>query len=187
MAGTNNSSLKIGEKLRRLRGSQNLTQEELANRAFLTKGFISQLERDQTSPSIATLKDILDVFGIDLADFFQEEQKHTDVYRKSGRVLTSDSTAGYRVEVLVPDAQNRRLDPVLVTLAPGEKTRSHGPHEGEEFGLVLSGSITLTLDGAVHQLRKDDCFYFSSHRMHQVENPGSRAARILWVVTPPMF
>ena len=59
----NGSELKIGEKLRRLRSSNSLTQEELANRAFLTKGFISQLERDQTSPSIATLKDILDVLG----------------------------------------------------------------------------------------------------------------------------
>ncbi len=64
--------IKIGEKLRRLRMENGLTQEELANRAYLTKGFISQLERDLTSPSIATLKSILDVLGVELAEFFQD-------------------------------------------------------------------------------------------------------------------
>jgi len=62
--------LNIGEKIRRLRKANNLTQEELANRVYLTKGFISQLERDLTSPSIITLKGILDVLGEELADFF---------------------------------------------------------------------------------------------------------------------
>jgi transcriptional regulator with XRE-family HTH domain len=183
----NGPELKIGERLRRLRSSNSLTQEELANRAFLTKGFISQLERDQTSPSIATLKDILDVFGVKMAEFFKDDQQATVVYRRAGRVLTSDSTEGYSVEVLVPDAQNRRMDPVLVTLQKGERTEAHGPHEGDEFGLVLQGRIALKLDNSTHKLGRDDCFYFSAQRVHCVENCGPHVARILWVVTPPIF
>src|SRR4030042_2104148 len=115
-------SLKIGEKLRRLRLANNLTLEELANRAYLTKGYISQLERDLTSPSIITLKDILDVLGEELADFFKEASPEKEFYPKSSRFITSDSTDTLRVELLVPGAQNRLMDPVLVTLSPGAKT-----------------------------------------------------------------
>jgi len=183
----NGSELKIGEKLRRLRSSNSLTQEELANRAFLTKGFISQLERDQTSPSIATLKDILDVLGVKMAEFFQDDQQAKAVYRRDHRVLTSDSTEGYQVAVLVPDAQNRRMDPVLVTLQSGERTEPHGPHEGDEFGYVLRGRIALRLDNITHKLGREDCFYFSAQRVHSVENCGRHEVRILWVVTPPIF
>jgi len=183
----NDSELKIGEKLRRLRSSNSLTQEELANRSFLTKGFISQLERDQTSPSIATLKDILDVLGVKMAEFFKDDQQAKVVYSKTGRVHTSDSTEGRSVEVLVPDAQNRRMDPVLVTLQAGEQSGPHGPHEGDEFGLVLQGRIALRLDNIVHKLGREDCFYFSAQRVHSVENCGRHQARILWVVTPPIF
>jgi quercetin dioxygenase-like cupin family protein len=91
------------------------------------------------------------------------------------------------VEVLVPDAQNRRMDPVLVTLQRGEATPAHGPHEGDEFGFVLQGKVELKLDNAVHKLSKEDCFYFSAQRVHCVENSGPYLARILWVVTPPIF
>ena len=78
--------LQIGEKLKRLRKANNLTQEELANRAYLTKGFISQLERDLTSPSIITLKGILDVLGEELADFFRDVKHESVLFDKGMRV-----------------------------------------------------------------------------------------------------
>ena len=64
--------MQIGEKIKRLRVEKQLTQEELANRCELSKGFISQLENDLTSPSIATLIDILDILGTNLNEFFSE-------------------------------------------------------------------------------------------------------------------
>src|SRR5512143_1982880 len=71
--------VKIGERLKRLRMINSLTQEELASRADLTKGYISQLENDATSPSIATLKDIVDVFGVSMQEFFSESSRGEDV------------------------------------------------------------------------------------------------------------
>ena len=65
--------MEIGDKIRRLRVAKQLTQEELANRCELSKGFISQLENDLTSPSIATLIDILDILGTNLTEFFSED------------------------------------------------------------------------------------------------------------------
>ncbi len=179
--------MKIGERLKRLRIINSLTQEELASRADLTKGFISQLENDATSPSIATLKDILDVFGVSMQEFFSDTTDAEDiVYGKDARVQASNDEK-IKVELLVPGAQNRGMDPVLVTLAPGEEMDEQQFHEGEEFGFVLLGKVQLRLDEKLHTVRKDECFYFSSDKKHSVKNIGKGTARILWVVTPPTF
>jgi len=180
-------ALKIGEKLRQLRKGHGLTQEELANRAYLTKGFISQLERDHTSPSIATLKSILDVLGVDLGNFFRDVPQQSVVARKKTRVLSSTSTEDCLIHFLLPKAMGRLMDPVLVTLDRGARTEEDSSHEGEEFGFVVQGTITLWLDDKAHRLFKGDCFYFKSSWKHWVENSGGHPARILWVVSPSTF
>lgn len=181
------ASLKIGEKIRRLRKANNLTLEELANRTYLTKGFLSQLERDLTSPSITTLKGILDVLGEELADFFRDVKHERVLFDRNVRVLSSASTEAMRVEVLVPSAQSRIMDPVLVSLEPGSDTKTHAPHEGEEFGFLLQGKVTLWVDKVPYRMRKGDCFYFSSDREHRLQNSGQVVAKILWIVSPPVF
>ena len=179
--------MKIGERLKRLRLANSLTQEELASRADLTKGYISQLENDATSPSIATLKDIIDVFGINMQEFFSESIDEDIVYGKDSRVQATNDDDRIRVELLVPGAQNREMDPVLVTLEPGEEMDEQPFHEGEEFGFILLGKIQLRLDDRLYTVKKDECFYFSSDKRHSVKNIGKGQARILWVVTPPTF
>ena len=129
--------MKIGERLKRLRMINSLTQEELASRADLTKGYISQLENDATSPSIATLKDILDVVGVSMQEFFSETTDEDIVFGKDARVQATDDDDKFRVELLVPGAQNREMDPVIVTLDPGGEMDEQPFHEGEEFGFVL--------------------------------------------------
>ncbi len=181
------TTLKIGEKIKRLRKANNLTQEELANRAYLTKGFISQLERDLTSPSIVTLKGILDVLGEELADFFRDVKHESVLFDKRARVLSSTSTEQMRVELLVPSAQNRIMDPVLVSLDSGTSTATHLGHEGEEFGFLLQGRVTLWVDQVAYPLRKGDCFYFGSDSEHRLHNSGKTRAKLLWIVSPPVF
>ena len=179
--------MKIGERLKRFRMINSLTQEELASRADLTKGYISQLENDTTSPSIATLKDILDVFGVSMQEFFSEVRDEDIVFGQDSRVQASDTGDKIKVELLVPGAQNREMDPALVTLAPGEEMDEQPFHEGEEFGFVLLGKVQLKLDSKVYTVKKDECFYFTSDKRHSVKNIGKGPARILWVVTPPTF
>src|SRR5512136_1019914 len=176
------ASVKIGERLKRLRMINSLTQEELASRADLTKGYISQLENDATSPSIATLKDILDVFGVSMQEFFSES---TDEDVGYARVQATDDGDKVKVELLVPGAQHRDMDPVLVTLEPGGEMDEQPFHEGEEFGFVLFGKVQLRLDDRVYTVKKDECFYFASDKRHAVKNIGRGQAKILWVVTPP--
>ena len=133
--------MKIGERLKRLRMINSLTQEELASRADLTKGYISQLENDATSPSIATLKGIVDVFGVTMQEFFSEVSDQEIVYGKDSRVQATHDDDKIKVELLVPGAQNREMDPVLVTLDSGEEMDEQPFHEGEEFGYVLHGRV----------------------------------------------
>lgn len=179
--------MKIGERLKRLRMINSLTQEELASRADLTKGYISQLENDTTSPSIATLKDILDVFGVSMQEFFSETTDENIVYGKDARVQPTDVEDKIKVELLVPGAQNREMDPVLVTLDPGAEMDEQPFHEGEEFGFVLLGKVQLRLDDRLYTVKKDECFYFTSDKKHAVKNIGRGPVKILWVVTPPTF
>ncbi|OAG28628.1 cupin domain-containing protein [Thermodesulfatator autotrophicus] len=175
--------LKIGEKIKKLRIANDLTQEELASRAGLTKGYISQLERDLTYPSIVTLKDILDVLGTDLATFFKEESAERVVFRQEDR----QKIEGSGIEFLIPGSGQKIMEPVLVTLKPGEKTTPDAPHEGEEFGFILKGVVKLWIGAQAEKLRKGECFYFRADKRHFVENVGRSMAQILWVVSPPTF
>jgi len=177
----------IGDKIKGLRLKLGLTQEELADRTELSKGFISQLERDLTSPSIATLTDILEALGTTLAEFFTEAQPEKVVFTPEDMFEKEEAEAGHTVRWLVPNAQKNQLEPILVSIAPGGATYEENPHEGEEFGYVLSGSVQLCIGGKKHRVRKGDSFCFQPSAAHCIKNTGRSEARIIWVATPPSF
>ena len=176
----------IGDRIKRRRLRLNLTQEELAARTELSKGFISQLERDITSPSIATLVDILEALGTDIASFFNEKPAEKVVYRAED-MFEKEEADGQTVRWLVTDAQKNALEPILVLLPAGAASGPDDPHEGEEFGFVLAGAVTLLLGEARYRIRKGDSFYFHPNVTHEIRNTGKAEARILWVSTPPSF
>ena len=180
--------MEIGSKIKRLRVRLGLTQEELAARTELTKGFISQLERDITSPSIATLMDILEALGTNVSEFFSEKESDAvAVYAAEDMFLKEDEAAGLTIRWLVTNAQKNALEPILVTLAPGASTEPDDPHEGEEFGYVLSGTITLVSGEQKHKVRRGDAFYFHPTGVHYLINSGKTEGKVLWVSTPPSF
>ncbi len=180
-------SISIGEKIKSLRVQNNLTQEELADRSELSKGFISQIERDLTSPSIATLVDILECLGTNLNDFFSENVQEKIVFHKEDFFIKEDKEAGQTIKWIVPNAQKNDMEPILLTLEPGGSSLKDDPHPGEEFGYVLSGSITVVLGENHFKARKGESFYYSCNKKHHLENAGRSAATILWVCTPPNF
>jgi transcriptional regulator with XRE-family HTH domain len=178
--------MKIGERLRNLRQLSNLTQEELAERANLTKGFISQIERDLTSISLDSLTQILDALDENISDFFQEALQEKIIYREKDRVAIEKEKIE-KFELLVPGSTNRRLEPLLLTLRKGEATPKEKPHEGEEFGFVLRGRINLRFGREVLKLKKGECFYLSAEKEHWLHNNGAKEAVILWISSPPSF
>mgnify|MGYP002587623216 CR=1 FL=1 len=178
----------IGDRIRRLRLQRGLTQEELADRCELSKGFISLLERDLTSPSIATLVDILESLGTDLKTFFSEAGDEKLVFgEKDVSVKEDEEVLKGCIKWLVPSAQKNRMEPILLELGPGGETDEDDPHEGEEFGYVLLGGITLHIGGETFKVRKGSSFCFKPTAVHYISNDTKREAKVLWVSTPPSF
>ncbi len=181
--------MNIGERLRRLRIQRNLTQEEMADRCELSKGFISQVERDLASPSIATLTDMLECLGSDLKTFFSEADSDekmvfspSDMFEKTDRETLNGS-----IVWLVPSAQKNEMEPILMQIGPGGSSQEFPPHEGEEFGYVLSGSIVLKIGEKKLRVKTGCSFCIHPTAPHCVINTGKREAKLLWVSTPPSF
>lgn len=176
----------IGNKIKNLRNQNGLTQQELADRSDLTKGFISQVERGQTAPSVATLADIIECLGSNLADFFNEEEDPQIVFKPEDCFEKVDK-AENSTRWLIPTAQKNQMEPILVTLRPRENQPFEKPHEGEEFGYVLEGSVKLFFGEKSYLVEAGDSFYFAAAKRHKLEAAGRKKAKVLWVSTPPSF
>lgn len=175
----------IGQKLKELRVLKNLTQEELADRAELSKGFISQLERNLTSPSIATLTDILQCLGTSLNEFFTEEPEEQIVFGSEDFFEKIDSDLKNKIEWIIPNAQKNIMEPIYLTLEKGGSTYPDTPHEGEEFGYVLQGSIMIHLGNKSYRAKKGEAFYFTPDKKHYLTSKNGAA--LIWVSSPPSF
>ena len=177
--------MNIGQKLKELRVLKGLTQEELADRAELSKGFISQLERDLTSPSIATLTDILQCLGTTLNEFFTEDVEEQIVFGVEDYFVKKDEELWNTIQWIIPNAQKNIMEPILLTLEKGGATYPDTPHEGEEFGYVLQGSIVIHVGAKSYRAKKGESFYFTPDKQHYLTSKAG--AVIIWVSSPPSF
>lgn len=177
----------IGARIRERRKSMDLTLEELASRSELTKGFLSQVERNLTSPSISTLEDILEALGMSLADFFSEKEEEQIVFGKAD--FFEDEQDSYGITWIVPNAQKNKMEPILLNLPPKGESFEVGNHQGEEFGYVLSGSVILRLeDGRKLKAEAGQTFYLDGRHSHLLQNASEKkGAQVLWISEPPIF
>lgn len=182
-------AMDIGAKIRSLRLQRGLTQEELASRCELTKGYISQLENDIASPSITTLIDILNVLGIKPQDFFAEDDKNEKIVFAKKDFFESECGDG-KIVWLIPNSQKNDMEPIILILPPEGESYIRYPFEGQEFGYVLEGKIEIITgeeSTSVHQAKKGEAFYIDGAAQHKIRNAGSSTARIIWVTTPSNF
>jgi len=182
------AGLSIGQKIGKLRKEKGLTLQQLASKVNLTAAFISQIEHDKASPSIATLKTIAHALDAKVIDFFADELLQDPV------VTTPDQWS----KVLIPGWQSdtkrlvkivasKRMEPFLTTIKPGGKSREPYSHPGEEFGFVLQGEINITVGGEVYTVGPMSSFYYSSLLPHSWINKGKKDCKIIWVVSPPSW
>lgn len=177
--------MNIGSKIKRLRQANGLTLEELANRSELTKGFLSQLERDLTSPSVATLEDILEALGTNLQEFFSEKPAEQIVFKKDDFFINEQDD--YIISYIIPNAQKNEMEPIIIDLQPGGMSYDDEPHHGEEFGYVLEGEVELVLGTERYKVRQGESFYYKADVDHKLKNNSDKCASVLWVSTPPTF
>lgn len=177
----------IGTKIRSLRLGNNLTQEELAGRLDLTKGYISQLENNLTSPSLQTLFSILEVLGTDIHEFFGTEEELTVVYKKDDFKNDKNEDLKHMMSWIIPNELKYEMEPIIIELEPGGQSIMHDAHPGEEFGFVLEGQVTLVLNKKRYSIRKGEAFYYLAKKEHYLLNNSQQYAKVLWISTPPTF
>jgi transcriptional regulator with XRE-family HTH domain len=171
----------IAEKLKALRLANRLTLKELAKKAGCTDAYLSQLERGRANPSIMILKKIASALEVKVVDFFIDPETDGDdvVLKEEERVNINFRTGDAKMQLLVRDIKNKRMQPFYTTIEPGGGSEGSYSHVGEECGIVLRGKV--------HRLRKNESFYFSSREPHSWSNPGKGKTVVVWVVSPPTF
>lgn len=176
----------IGRKIKDLRLAADLTQGELAERADLTDGFISQIERGRTSISIDSLKQILDVLNISLSDFFREKERRNIVFGVEDQVEIEEG-GSCKMTLLVPGATNRRMEPALLRLAAEDSTSLRSPFQGDCFGFVTKGRVKVHYGMEQFRVRAGESFYFTADCEYRIMNPYRGEAEVLWLTSPPTF
>ncbi|MBZ4653919.1 MAG: Transcriptional regulator [Peptococcaceae bacterium] len=176
----------IGKRIKQLREERGLTLKNIADNTGLSVGFLSQVERNITDPSIASLKKIAEVLGIKLKEFFEKVPEKKVVVRKDERnkLLIGSSKIVY--ELLAP-AMNRKMEPILKMVEPNASSGEVDGHEGEEFAIILQGVLEVCIGNEVYVLQEGDSIYFDANQPHLYRNPGTEKCICIWVVTPPTF
>jgi transcriptional regulator with XRE-family HTH domain len=179
-----NADLKVGARLRTLRRERGLTIEQIASAAGLTKGFISQLERDTTTPSISSLARICDALGVRMSDVF--ESADTDAVRliRRGERPATDWNPNH---FLLSPPQEGRLQAIESTIPPhgGAGDELYSFPGDVEFVYVLSGSLELRVGDETYLLGEGDALTYPLREPHTWANPSAdETARVLWVAVP---
>lgn len=179
MVQTRARALHLGETLKKLRESSGISVRTLAARAGFSASFISQVENDQASPSIASLERIASALGVGLVEFFDDTSSTAPsvVHPAERRNLTS---VWSRASIEALSDAGSAINAVMITIAPGGRSSSEPhSHKGDEFAIVFDGEITLTLGGATMSLRRGDAISFSSATAHRWQNEGTAPAQLL--------
>ena len=186
----------IGEKIKRLRIAKGINTKDLAKKANITAGMISQLERGSTQGSVETLRKIAKVLNTTLASLFenkddlktQNSYESFHIVRKEQRRKISFPDPLYKCEMLTPDLQGD-IEFVLVELEAGRTTNDILPHTkgGEECDFVLSGTIEMQIGGLNYTLYEGDSIRFNPEIPHKIENRSDKKASYISAITPPSF
>ncbi|KWW13020.1 MULTISPECIES: XRE family transcriptional regulator [Bacillaceae] len=176
--------MQIGKKIKNLRLKKGLTQEELGERTDLSKGYISQLERDLSSPSIETLFNILEVLGCKPTQFFDEEELvQKVVYEEEAQTFFIDEERGYQIQWLVPESNEKEMEPIRLTLQEKSEFKQFEPSLSETFGYVLSGRVIVKLGTHSYFAHAGESIYFHASDEHQIVNDFEGPSELLLVVT----
>ena len=179
----------VGGRLRRIRETYGMSQRALAKRTGVANGLISMIELGRTSPSVATLKKILDGVPLTLAEFFSTDPAPHDeqiVYRADELSEIGNDAISYRQ--VGSNLHDRALQMLHEKLQPGADTGVDlYRHDAEEGGVVIHGQLELTVDGQSFVLGPGDAYYFNSRIPHRFRNIGDDVCEIVSACTPPSF
>lgn len=177
----------IGATIRTIREQKGMSIRQMARKSGLSPGYISQVERGHAQPSLNTLRAISRVLDVPIFKFLEPKPKSQIVVRKPERQVLELAHSGLRYELLTPDI-SRQMEVFLVEMAPGIAS-SDTPliHEGEEWILILQGSLELVIGDETVRLEQGDAAYFDGRVPHIMSNKGSEQMIGVLAKTPPTF
>jgi transcriptional regulator with XRE-family HTH domain len=181
--------LDIGGRLQAVRKGKNLSQRELAKRVGVTNSTISLIEQNKVSPSISSLKKVLDGIPISLADFFTldlAEGGDSPFYPAKDQPDVGNNEIHYFL--VGQHRANRQMCLLREVMPPGSDTgEAMLSHDGEEGGVIVQGQVELTVGEQVRVLGPGEAYYFESRQPHRFRNVGSDEAILVSANTPPTF
>ena len=177
---------KLGSALREHRKAVNLSLKDVAEKAGLSVGFISQVERDIVSPSLSSLASIAKTLETDISHFFSQPHDDSIYTRNRKRAQYSLNHKGLSYERLSTSFPGSVINSVIMHELPGHKSESI-QHEGEEFFYILDGSLNIIIEGEETELETGDSIHFDSSREHSAWNHTDKTTTILHVCTMDVF
>jgi transcriptional regulator with XRE-family HTH domain len=181
-------NIDVGGRLRSVRISFGLSQRALARRAGVTNGLISLIEQNRVSPSVSSLKKVLDGVPMSLAEFFTMDLTVAPQTFFGTEELVELGNEEVSLRLVAAQRPGRQLTLLHETYAPGAATGEEMlTHRGEEGGVVVRGRVELTVGGASRVLGPGEAYYFASHLPHRFRNVGREACEIISAGTPPSF
>jgi quercetin dioxygenase-like cupin family protein len=173
----------VGDIVRHLRRTHHLSVRTLANKCGFSPSFISQVELRQASPSIASTERIASALGVTLGEFFRAvDPPLPAIIRSNARSVVQSEWSRAKIEALGPFNQDSQLEPMVVTIQPGGKS-GHKPYvrRAEQLAVVLRGTVELTLEEEMHDLKQGDAAGIPANSRHCWRNKSKRPAQILIV------
>jgi transcriptional regulator with XRE-family HTH domain len=177
-----------GGRLRAAREAQRLTLAQVAEEVGLTKGFLSKVERDLATPSVASLLRLCTALGLSVGDLFTEAPDRGDLIRADAYPSIGFGGAGMAEALLTP-LRERRLQVIHSVIGPGGGSgdETYELPIDVEFVLVLEGELHLTIGAHTHQMAEGDAMTFGPQAPHSFRNPApSAVTKVLWVLTPAL-
>lgn len=178
----------LGERLRAARIGRGLTLRDAADRSGLSRAFLSQVERGEVSPSVASLTKIAEALEIHLAELFLPAEQRTEGLVRSGEGVRMTLRPGEHWDEVLSPSLHGKLLVLRSTILPGAGSGApyHHPAD-EECVLVLEGRLEVEVDGVRHDLAAGDALTYSSRRPHAWLNTTDADVVALWIITPPNY
>ena len=181
-------NIDVGASLRTVRVMYGLSQRELAKRAGVTNGTISLIEQNRVSPSVSSLKKVLDGVPMSLADFFTLDVRAAPQVFFARDELTDIGDRAVSLRLVAGNRSNRALTILHERYSPKADTGAEMfSHKGEEGGVVVRGHIELTVGGQARVLGPGDAYYFASATPHRFRNVSDEPCELVSASTPPTF
>ena len=187
MAATTSSAADVGPRVKALREAMDLSLRDLAERSGVSAPMLSQVERGDTSPTIAVAAKIAAGLELTLSQLLRLDEGDGVTLVRAAERLEGGHADGHRYEVLTPALPGQRAEVSLHTLAGGTATGGPGDppmHEpgSRETAVALKGVVRLVCDGVAHDLEQGDAVTFDADLPHHFENPGRRESQFMSVI-----